>query len=358
MVYICIRFMKYYEVMKERVLVTGATGYIGSHTVVELVNAGFEVVGVDNFSNSTIDVLGGIEKITGKKIPFIELDCSDKKDFARVFKKYPDIGAAIHFAAYKAVGESVKEPIKYFRNNLNSILNLIELMNENGQNAIAFSSSCTVYGEPDPEYLPVSEDAPTKPAVSPYGRTKQMCEDILKDSVKAFPEMKVIALRYFNPIGSHPTSIIGELPRGVPQNLIPYITQTAAGLRKELSIYGKNYNTPDGTCIRDYIYVCDLAKAHVAAVKRLLNEKGNERYEIFNLGTGTGLSVLELVTKFIEVTGVNLPYKFVDRREGDIEKVWANPEKANKVLGWRAETPIEDVLRSAWNWEKKLRNIK
>lgn len=341
-----------------RVLVTGATGYIGSHTIVELVNAGYEVVGVDNFANSTKDVLEGVEKIAGKKIPFMELDCDDREAFSKVFKKYPDIGAAIHFAAYKAVGESVSQPIKYFRNNISSILNLIDLMNENGKANIAFSSSCTVYGEPDPKDLPVSENAPVQPAVSPYGRTKQMCEEILKDCVKAYPAMKVIALRYFNPIGSHPTAIIGELPRGVPQNLVPFITQTAAGLRKELSIFGKDYNTVDGTCIRDYIYVCDLAKAHVAAVKRMLENEKSERYEVFNLGTGIGLSVLQLVTKFIEVTGVKLPYKFVDRRPGDIEKVWADPKKANEELLWRADTPIEDVLLSAWKWEKKLRGIK
>lgn len=344
--------------MNNRVLVTGATGYIGSHTIVELVNAGYEVVGVDNFANSTKDVLCGIEEIVGKKIPFMELDCDDREAFSKVFKKYPDIGAAIHFAAYKAVGESVAMPVKYFRNNISSILNLIDLMNENGKANIAFSSSCTVYGEPDPKDLPVNETAPVQPAVSPYGRTKQMCEEILKDCVKAYPEMKVIALRYFNPIGSHPTSIIGELPRGVPQNLVPFITQTAVGLRKELSIFGKDYNTPDGTCIRDYIYVCDLAKAHVAAVARMLDGDKTDRFEVFNLGTGVGLSVLQLVTKFIEVTGVNLPYKFVDRRPGDIEKVWADPQKANNVLGWKAETPVEDVLRSAWNWEKKIRGIK
>lgn len=344
--------------MKNRVLVTGATGYIGSHTIVELVNAGYEVVGVDNFANSTKDVLEGVEEIVGKKVPFMELDCDDKEAFSKVFKKYSDIGAAIHFAAYKAVGESVSQPIKYFKNNLSSLLNLIELMDENGKANIVFSSSCTVYGEPDPKDLPVSETAPVQPAVSPYGRTKQMSEEILKDCIKAYPEMKVIALRYFNPIGSHPSAIIGELPRGVPQNLVPYITQTASGLRKELSIFGKDYNTPDGTCIRDYIYVCDLAKAHVAAVKRLLENDKAERYEVFNLGTGVGMSVYELVSKFIEVTGVKLPYKFVDRRPGDIEKVWANPEKANKVLGWKADTPIGDVLLSAWKWEKKLRGIK
>ncbi|HIZ86074.1 MAG TPA: UDP-glucose 4-epimerase GalE [Candidatus Coprenecus stercoravium] len=345
--------------MKEgRVLVTGAAGYIGSHTVVELVNAGYEVVGVDNFSNSSPDMLKGIERITGKRIPFMELDCSDRTQFAKVFEQYPDITASIHFAACKAVGESVRQPLKYFENNLSSLLHLIELSVEDSRRrGIVFSSSCTVYGEPDPENLPVREDAPVKPATSPYGRTKQMNEEILRDCVNAYPSLNVIALRYFNPIGAHPSALIGEMPLGVPQNLVPYITQTAAGIRKELKIFGNDYPTPDGTCIRDYIYVCDLAKAHVAAVAKVLEDGNNDRFDIFNLGTGTGLSVLELVNHFIKATGVNLPYSFGPRREGDIVKVWADPAKANKELGWKADTPVDDVLRSAWAWEKKVRGI-
>lgn len=343
---------------KGRVLVTGATGYIGSHTIVELVKAGYKVVGVDNFSNSSPRVLEGIEKILGEPVPFIQSDCSDKDSFAKVFEKYADIDAAIHFAAYKAVGESVLKPIEYFRNNISSLLNLIELSTKMARKAsVVFSSSCTVYGEPDPENLPIKESAPVKPAVSPYGRTKQMSEEILKDCVRAYPALKVTALRYFNPIGAHPTALIGEMPNGVPQNLVPYITQTAAGLRERLSIFGNDYNTPDGTCIRDYIYVCDLAKAHVRAVDRMLEVAESPRFDIFNLGTGTGLSVLQLVETFIKVTGVNVPFVFSPRREGDIEKVWADPEKANTVLGWRADTPIAEVLLSAWNWEKRVRGI-
>ncbi|HIZ86910.1 MAG TPA: UDP-glucose 4-epimerase GalE [Candidatus Coprenecus pullistercoris] len=344
---------------KGRVLVTGAAGYIGSHTVVELVNAGYEVIGVDNFSNSSPDMLKGVEKITDRKIPFMQLDCSDREQFAKVFEQYPDIAASIHFAAYKAVGESVQQPIKYFENNLRSLLCLTELSVKDGrERGIVFSSSCTVYGEPDPENLPISENAPVKPATSPYGRTKQMCEDILRDCVTAYPSLRVTALRYFNPIGAHPSALIGEMPVGVPQNLVPYITQTAAGIRKELKIFGNDYPTPDGTCIRDYIYVCDLAKAHVAAVDRMLRTDGSDRYAIFNLGTGTGLSVLQLVNHFISATGVSLPYSFAPRRAGDIIKVWADPRKANRILGWKADTPIDDVLRSAWAWEKKVRGIR
>lgn len=340
--------------MANRVLVTGATGYIGSHTIVELVNAGYEVVGVDDFSNSSRDVLNGIAEIIGKEIPFVEADCSDMDQFSKVFASYPDISAAIHFAAYKAVGESVGKPVEYFKNNLLSLLNLVDLMRRQPSANIVFSSSCTVYGEPDEGTLPISETARTKEATSPYGRSKQICEDMLKDCGRAYENLKVIALRYFNPIGAHPSAMIGELPRGVPQNLVPFVTQTAAGLRKELSIFGNDYDTPDGTCIRDYIYVCDLAKAHVAAVNRMLTEP-SERYEVFNLGTGNGVSVLELVNTFIKVTGVRLPYRFAPRREGDIVKVWADATKANTVLGWKADTPLDQVLLSAWNWEKKIR---
>lgn len=342
--------------MANRVLVTGATGYIGSHTVVELVKAGYEVVGVDDFVNSSADVLNGISSILGSEIPFVEADCSDMASFSKVFEAYPDITAAIHFAAFKAVGESVLKPVEYFKNNLMSLLNLIDLFRNRKTGNIVFSSSCTVYGEPDEGALPISEAAVTKPALSPYGRTKQMCEDMLRDCVKAYDNIKVTALRYFNPIGAHPSALIGELPVGVPQNLVPYITQTAAGLRKELSIFGSDYDTPDGTCIRDYIYVCDLAKAHVRAVDRMCGADG-DHFELFNLGTGTGVSVLELVKEFIHVTGVDLPYRFAPRREGDIVKVWADARKANEVLGWKADTPLGEVLLSAWNWEKKIRNI-
>lgn len=340
--------------MANRVLVTGATGYIGSHTIVELVNAGYEVVGVDDFSNSSRDVLDGIAEIIGKEVPFVETDCSDFGQFSKVFDSYPDIRAAIHFAAFKAVGESVGKPVEYFKNNLTSLLNLVDLMRRQPSASIVFSSSCTVYGEPDEGALPISETARTKEATSPYGRSKQICEDMLKDCGKAYENLKIIALRYFNPIGAHPSAKIGELPRGVPQNLVPFVTQTAAGLRKELSIFGNDYDTPDGTCIRDYIYVCDLAKAHVAAVNRMLTQP-SERYEIFNLGTGNGVSVLELVNTFIKVTGVKFPYRFAPRREGDVVKVWADATKANTILGWKADTPLEQVLLSAWNWEKKIR---
>ncbi|HIT49356.1 MAG TPA: UDP-glucose 4-epimerase GalE [Candidatus Coprenecus stercoripullorum] len=342
---------------KGRILVTGATGYIGSHTTVELVNAGYEVIGIDNFSNSSPSMLEGMEKITGRKIPFIRTDCCDKAGMEEVFRKYPDIRASIHFAACKAVGESVREPVKYFRNNIVSLLNLLDLSMKGEGKGIVFSSSCTVYGEPDPENLPIKETAPVKPAVSPYGRTKQMNEEILMDCVRACPSLKVISLRYFNPIGAHPSALIGEMPNGEPQNLVPYITQTAAGLRKELRIWGNDYDTPDGTCIRDYIYVCDLAKAHVAAVGRLLDGRQENRFDIFNLGTGKGLSVLELVQNFIRATGADVPYRFAGRREGDIVKVWADPGKANSILGWKADTPIDEVLLSAWNWEKKVRGI-
>lgn len=343
---------------KKKILVTGGTGYIGAHTVVELDAAGYSVVIVDNFSNSSPDVLDGLERITGKRHPFMKLDCADRGDMERLFGEHPDISAAIHFAAFKAVGESVDKPLEYYRNNIDSLINLLEAFQSRGiEGGIVFSSSCTVYGQPDNDHLPVSESAPLQPAASPYGRTKQICEDILADTVKASKGgLKAIALRYFNPIGAHPSALIGELPTGIPQNLLPFVTQTAIGLRKELSIFGDDYNTPDGTCIRDYIYVCDLARAHVKAVERIIeNSERAGEIEFFNLGTGRGLSVLEVVNRFMEATGVNVPYKIVGRREGDIEKVWANPLKANEVLGWKADTPLEDVFRSAWGWEKKIR---
>lgn len=337
----------------KKILVTGGTGYIGSHTVVELQNSGYEVVIVDNLSNSRADVVDNIAEVSGVKPAFEEVDCVDKEAMRKVFEKLGNIEAIIHFAASKAVGESVQKPLLYYRNNIVSLINLLELMPEFGVKGIVFSSSCTVYGEPDE--LPVTENAPIKPATSPYGNTKQINEEIIRDAVKANPVFSAILLRYFNPIGAHPSALLGELPNGVPQNLVPYITQTAIGLREQLSVFGNDYNTPDGSCIRDYINVVDLAKAHVIAIDRILEKKQDEQVEVFNIGTGRGLSVLELVTMFEKATGVKLNYKIVGRREGDIEKVWANPERANKVLGWKADTPVEDTLLSAWKWQLKLR---
>ncbi len=339
--------------MNKRVLITGATGYIGSHTIVELVNAGYDVVGVDNFSNSNAAVLDGIEKIIGRRIDFVEADCTDLKALESVFEKYTDIVAAIHFAAYKAVGESVAEPLMYYNNNLRSLINVTELMRRKAYKAnIVFSSSATVYGEVAEDELPIKETTPLQPATSPYGHTKQMAEEILEACVKAYDNLNVTALRYFNPIGAHPTAHIGELPNGVPNNLVPFITQTAAGIRECLNVFGNDYNTPDGSCIRDFIYVVDLAKAHVKAIDRML-EKG-DRWSVYNVGTGNGLSVLELVNAFIKATGVELNYKIAPRRPGDIGVCYANADKANKELGWVANTPIEDVLLSAWNWQVKL----
>lgn len=337
------------------ILVTGGTGYIGSHTVVELQQQGYDVVVVDNLSNSSVDVLDGVEAITGKRPAFENVDCLDYANLDRVFEQYPDIDAIIHFAASKAVNESVQKPLMYYRNNVVSLVNLLELMSVHNVKNIVFSSSCTVYGQPDPEHLPVDETAPRKTATSPYGNTKQINEDILMDQAHAHEDLQVTILRYFNPIGAHPSALIGELPNGVPGNLLPYVTQTAIGLRERLRIFGDDYNTPDGTCIRDYIYVVDLAKAHVKAVQRMLTEPLRDQVEVFNLGTGRGLSVKEIVDTFIRVSGVHLPFEIVGRREGDIEQVWANPTRANQVLGWSAETPIEDVLLSAWRWEQHLR---
>ena len=341
--------------MKQKILVAGGTGYIGSHTTVELQNAGYEVVIIDDLSNSNIEVLDGIEKITGKRPAFIQVDLKDKAGTFKALQAHPDIKGIILFAASKAVGESVQKPLLYYRNNIETLLNLLDLMPEFGVEGIVFSSSCTVYGQPDPEYLPVTENAPIKPAMSPYGNTKQINEEIIRDTIHAGAPFKSIILRYFNPIGAHPSAEIGELPLGVPQNLIPYLTQTAMGIRPELSVFGDDYDTPDGSCIRDYIHVVDLAKAHVIAMDRMLNNKTEENIEIFNLGTGTGVSVLELIHAFEAATGVEVPYKIVGRREGDIEKVWANPEHANKVLGWKTEESLNDTLASAWKWQLKLR---
>lgn len=339
--------------MKTKILVTGGTGYIGSHTVVELQNAGYDVVVVDNLSNSSADVIDGIERISGIRPAFEKLDCNDFDGMKALFEKYQGIKGIIHFAASKAVGESVQKPLLYYRNNFVSLINLLELMPQFGVEGIVFSSSCTVYGQPD--ILPVTEDAPIKPAMSPYGNTKQVCEEIIRDTIYSGVNYKSIILRYFNPIGAHPSVEIGELPNGVPQNLIPFVTQTAIGVREKLSVYGDDYNTPDGSCIRDYINVVDLAKAHVIAVDRMLQGKSKQNVETFNLGTGLGLSVLDIIRTFEDVTGEKLNYQIVGRREGDIEQVWANPDFANNELGWTAQETVADTLLSAWKWQLKLR---
>jgi UDP-glucose 4-epimerase len=340
------------KMKKELVLVTGGTGYIGSHTTVELIQAGYDVVIVDDLSNSEAGVIDGIEKITGVRPPLEVCDCADYEAMKAVFSNYKSISAAIHFAAFKAVGESVQKPLEYYRNNLLSLITLMKLMAEYKSKGFVFSSSCTVYGQPD--VLPVTENAPIKVAMSPYGNTKQIAEEIIRDATHAGLPYKSIILRYFNPIGAHPSAEIGELPLGVPQNLVPFVTQTAAGIREKIRVFGNDYNTPDGSCIRDYINVVDLAKAHVVSVKRLLEDHAATDVEIFNLGTGRGLSVLEIVKTFEEVTGKKLNYEIVGRREGDIEQVWANPDYANHVLGWKAETSIEDTLLSSWKWQEKL----
>ncbi|MCH5182004.1 MAG: UDP-glucose 4-epimerase GalE [Prevotellaceae bacterium] len=341
--------------MKKTILVTGGTGFIGSHTTVELQAAGYDVVIVDNLSNSNADVVDGIEQISGIRPAFYKVDCCDLPALEDVFKKHPDICGIIHFAASKAVGESVEQPLKYYENNLVSLINLLKIMPVYGVKGIIFSSSCTVYGQPDPEHLPVTEEAPIKKAESPYGNTKQINEEIVQDYVKSGAPISAILLRYFNPIGSHPSGIIGELPNGVPANLIPYITQTAIGIREQLSVFGDDYDTPDGSCIRDFIYVLDLAKAHVAAMARIVEGKNTEPVEIYNVGTGNGVSVFELLNTFEKCTGVKVNYKVAPRRAGDIEKVWGNVDKANNVLGWKAVHTLEEALSSAWNWQKKLR---
>ncbi len=342
--------------MAYKILVTGGTGYIGSHTVVELQNSGYEVIVVDNLSNSSIEVLDSISKITAIHPVFEKFDLADQEKTDDFFQRNTGIDAVIHFAASKAVGESVQKPLLYYRNNLVSLLNVLEGQVKYNIPNLVFSSSCTVYGQP--EELPVTEQTPRQEAESPYGNTKKVNEDIMRDAIVAHPQLKGIALRYFNPIGAHPSALIGELPLGVPQNLVPFITQTAAGLREQLRVFGNDYNTPDGSAIRDYINVIDLAKAHVIAIERLLKGKNKEGYEIFNLGTGNGLSVLEIINNFEKATGIKLNYKIVDRRAGDIEKIWADTTYANQELGWKAEKGLEETLLSAWHWEKRVRGIR
>ena len=338
--------------MKKCVLVSGGAGFIGSHVTVELIEAGYDVIVADNMSNCDETCYEGVKKITGREdIPFVKMDFCDPVATELLFTANK-IDAVIHFAGFKAVGESVSEPLKYYRNNLESFINVIETARKHGCENILFSSSATVYGEP--EKLPVTEESPRQPATSPYGNTKQMCEDILRDSVKAYSNVKGIALRYFNPIGAHPSALIGELPRGVPNNLVPYITQTAIGKRECLSVFGNDYPTPDGTCQRDFIDIVDLAKAHVFAVRRMLDGKMKNEYEIFNIGTGKPLSVMELINAFEKANGLKLNYKFAPRRAGDVTAIWADPTLANNELGWKAERSIEDTLASAWAWEKHL----
>lgn len=335
-----------------KILVTGGTGFIGSHTVVELYNAGYEVVIVDDFSNSNPKILLQIEAITGVKPEFVELDLCDEAKVKDFVSQHSDISGVIHFAAFKAVGESVQQPLKYYRNNFYSLINLINAFNSKVN--LVFSSSCTVYGQPD--VLPVTEDAPTKKAESPYGNTKQIAEEILQETCAVTPQLKVTSLRYFNPVGAHHTALIGELPIGVPQNLVPFITQSAIGKRGPITVYGNDYDTPDGSAIRDYIHVVDLAKAHVAAIKRLESNQANTNYEVFNLGTGKGSSVLQIIEAFESSTGVKLNYTIGPRREGDIEKVWGDVTKSTKDLGWKAELDLKEMMSSAWKWEQYLQD--
>lgn len=337
------------------ILVTGGLGYIGSHTVVELIQNNHSVIILDNLSNSEVSVLSGIQEITGVMPQFEHVDICDKLALQQCFKTHAPIDAVIHFAAYKAVGESVQKPLEYYTNNVYGLLVLLDVMREYNTHDLVFSSSCTVYGQP--AELPVTEQAPLQKATSPYGNTKQMCEDIIQDCIASNSQLHASLLRYFNPIGAHPSGCIGELPKGVPNNLVPFITQTAAGIRKQLQVFGNDYNTPDGSAIRDYIYVVDLAKAHVAAMNRLLEHKQTQACEICNLGTGTGISVLEMITAFEQATGVSVPYTISPRRAGDIEQVWASTTFANTLLNWKATTPLTDIMHSAWNWEKKIRGI-
>lgn len=339
--------------MAEKILVTGGLGFIGSHTVVELQQEGYEVVIIDNCSNSSEEVLMGISQITGITPTFKKLDLREKSAVQDFFKKQDGIVGIIHFAASKAVGESVENPLLYYENNLTVLVYLLQELTKKGEGNFIFSSSCTVYGQADE--MPITEDAPVKPAESPYGNTKQIGEEIIKDTCKVNPGIAAIALRYFNPIGAHPSANIGELPLGVPQNLVPYITQTAIGHRAQLSVFGDDYPTPDGTCIRDYIHVVDVAKAHVAALKRLLEHKNEQNFEVFNLGTGTGSSVLEVIQSFEKVSGDKLNYRIAPRRAGDVVQAYADTQKANQILGWKAKSTLDDAMSSAWVWEKKIR---
>lgn len=342
--------------MKKTVLVTGGTGYIGSHTAVELITAGYDVVVVDDLSNSEPEVLDGIEQITGIKPAFEQFNLCDHERCVKLFNDYPEIRAIIHFAAYKSVGESVEKPLDYYRNNLVSLINLLEGMKKYHVPCMVFSSSCTVYGQP--EKLPVTEEAPVKRPVSPYGNTKKISEEIIEDCLRANGDLKVISLRYFNPIGAHSSALIGELPRGVPDNLVPFITQTAIGCRKELKVFGNDYHTPDGTAIRDYLHVVDLARAHVVAIARLLEGKADKPYEVYNLGTGKGVSVLEAIRSFERVSGMKLKTRITARRPGDVEQVWADTAKANNELGWKAERSLDDAMLTAWRWEQHYRQKK
>lgn len=336
-----------------KIVVTGGLGFIGSHTVVELQNEGFEVVIIDDCSNSSESVLDGIVAITGKQPIFEKLDLREKKLVQDFFERHQDVEGVIHFAASKAVGESVEKPLLYYENNIGTLVYLLQELTKKKRSSFIFSSSCTVYGQADE--MPITEIAPVKTAESPYGNTKQMGEEIIADTCKVTPELQAISLRYFNPMGAHPSVEIGELPKGVPQNLVPFITQTGIGLREELSVFGDDYPTPDGTCIRDYIHVVDLAKAHVVALKRLLNGKNKANYEVYNLGTGKGSSVLEVITSFEKVSGKKLNYKIVGRRQGDIISAYADTTKANEVLGWKAQSTLDEAMKSAWDWEQKIR---
>lgn len=336
-----------------KILVTGGLGFIGSHTVVELQNEGFEVVIIDNLSNAEEKVLAGIIAITGKKPIFEKLDLREKNSVKEFFTRHADVAGVIHFAASKAVGESVENPLLYYENNINALVYLLQELQQKTDASFIFSSSCTVYGQA--EKMPITEDASVQPAISPYGNTKQIGEEIIQDVAKV-SNIKAILLRYFNPIGAHPSAEIGELPIGVPQNLVPFITQTGMGLRKELSVFGSDYPTSDGTCVRDYIHVVDLAKAHVIALKRLIENKNEAKVEVFNVGTGTGSTVLEVIQSFEKVSGQKLPYKLVDRREGDVIEAYADTQKANKILGWKAESTLDQAIESAWKWEKKIRS--